>query len=225
MTNRSYGQYCGLARALELVGDRWALLIVRDLLVGPRRFSELEQDLSGLSSSVLAARLKELEAVGVVQREVLPRPESGFHYVLTEFGRDLGPAVKQFARWGARALGPPQPGEVVTQDSLVMALRTIFRPEKAGGRRCGYEVRVGEAVVHVRVADARAEAAPGPLPEADMVIDARPGLRALLAGEITAQEALDQGLAELRGDPALFHDFAEMFRIDPPPGACGHAGD
>jgi len=220
MTNRSYGQYCGLARALELVGDRWALLVVRDLLVGPRRFSELEQDLGGLSSSVLAARLKDLEAAGVVEREVLPRPDTGFRYVLTDFGRDLESAVVQLSRWGARALGPPQPGEVVTQDSLVMALRTIFRPEKARGKHCGFEVRVGEAVAHVRVDDGAAEAGPGPLPDADMVIEARPGLRALLAGEVTADEALERGLADLRGDTSLFHDFADMFRIDPAPCGC-----
>ena len=220
MNTRTYGQYCGLARALELVGDRWALLVVRNLMVGPRRFSELEEGLDGVSSSVLAARLKALEGAGVVQREVAPRPDSGFRYALTDFGRDLEGAVGALSRWGARALGPRQPDQAVTCDGVVVGLRTIFRPECAEGMHCSYEVMIGDAVVRVRVHDGIVEAEPGPLPDADLSIVATPRLRAVLAGEISVEDALDQGLVTLHGDETLFRKFVEAFRIGPPPGAA-----
>ena len=89
MVNRTYGQYCGLARALEIIGERWALLIVRDLLVGPRRFSDLRRGLTRIPSNILTARLKEMEQAGVVERRVLPRPAGSVVYELTGHGRGL----------------------------------------------------------------------------------------------------------------------------------------
>src|SRR5688500_14334398 len=110
MTNRSYGQFCGLARALETVGERWALLLVRDLLAGPRRYSDLRRGLPRIPTNVLAARLRELEDAGVVERQLLPRPETGFVYALTALGQELEPALRALGRWGARTLGDPRPG-------------------------------------------------------------------------------------------------------------------
>src|SRR5690242_10753819 len=99
MTKRGYGQYCGLARAIELVGERWALLIIRDLLVGPKRFSDLRRGIPRIPSNILTDRLKELEDAGLVQRRVLPRPASGVVYELTEYGSDLENAVVALSRW------------------------------------------------------------------------------------------------------------------------------
>src|SRR5258708_27570367 len=106
---RSYGQFCGLARALELVGERWALLIVRDLLVGPRRFTDLRQGLPRIPTNVLSDRLKELEENGIVQRRVLPRPAASVVYELTPYGSQLEDAVMRLGLWGAQSLGEPRP--------------------------------------------------------------------------------------------------------------------
>src|SRR5581483_912985 len=129
---KGFGQYCGFARSLELVGDRWALLVVRDLLVGPKRFSDLQRGLPKIPSNILTARLKELEAAGVIERRAQPRPAGGVAYQLTDDGRELEEAVVAFGRWGAKHLGAPREDEIVTDDSMAMALRTIFRGEQAG---------------------------------------------------------------------------------------------
>jgi DNA-binding HxlR family transcriptional regulator len=214
MSGRVYGQFCGLARALEAVGERWALLIVRDLLVGPRRFSDLRRGLPKIPTNILSARLKELEQAGVVARRVLPRPASGVVYALTPEGAALEDAVLALGRWGARRLGEPRADEVVTVDSMVMALRTTFRPAAARGLRVGYELRLGEVVVHARVDDGALAAGEGPLPGADLVISSGPGLKDLLRGAVRPAEALADGWVRISGDAALLERFVEVFRID-----------
>src|SRR5690242_14319266 len=128
---RTYGQFCGLARALELVGERWALLIVRDLLVGPRRFTDLRQGLPRIPTNVLSERLKALEQSGIVQRRVLPRPAASIVYELTAYGQQLDDVVMRLGLWGAQSLGQARDGEILTPDSMVMALRSTFRPDAA----------------------------------------------------------------------------------------------
>jgi DNA-binding HxlR family transcriptional regulator len=214
---RAYGQYCGFARALEVVGERWALLVVRDLLVGPKRFTDLLHGLPGIPSNVLTARLKELENAGVARRRVLPRPARAVVYELTEYGLELEPVVVELGRWGAKNLGDPRPDETITVDSLITALRSTFRAEAARGFRAGYELRVGEIVLHARVEDGRVEVAAGPLPGADLAIAAGPGIRALMAGDMSPAEAVATGTVQLTGDPALLTRFAAIFRIDPLP--------
>jgi DNA-binding HxlR family transcriptional regulator len=213
MSKRAYGQFCGLVRALEVVGERWALLIVRDLLVGPRRFTDLRRGLPRIPTNILSARLKELEQAGVVQRRVLPRPSTGVVYELTEMGRGLEEPVIALGRWGARLLREPAEDEIVTVDSMVMALRSTFRAEHARGAHLGFELRMGPVVVHARVDDGRVEVAGGPLEGADLVIEAGPGIRALMAGEITADEATAGGVVSVTGDARLLARFAEIFRI------------
>jgi DNA-binding HxlR family transcriptional regulator len=217
VTKRSYGQYCGVARALEIVGERWALLLVRDLLVGPRRFTDLRRGLPQIPTNVLSARLKELERTGVVRRRVRPRPAGSVVYELTEFGAELEAVVIRLGRWGARLLGEARPDEIVTADSLIMAMRTTFDPGAARGLRLGYELRAGQMVIHMRVDDGRLDVAAGPLPGADLVIEAGPALRPLMAGELTAAEALDSGGIRVAGAPELLARFAELFRITPMP--------
>ena len=218
MKARAYGQYCGFARALEVVGERWALLVVRDLLVGPKRFTDLLRGLPGIPSNVLTARLKELEGAGVARRRVLPRPARAVVYELTEYGLELEAVVVELGRWGAKNLGDPRPDETITVDSLVTALRSTFRAEAARGFRAGYELRVGEIVLHARVDDGRVAVAGGPLPGgADLTIAAGPGIRGLMAGDLSPAEAVETGTVQLTGDPALLTRFAEIFRIDPMP--------
>jgi DNA-binding HxlR family transcriptional regulator len=214
---RAYGQYCGFARALEVVGERWALLVVRDLLVGPKRFTDLLRGLAGIPSNVLTARLKELENAGVVQRRVLPRPARAVVYELTAYGLELEPVVTELGRWGAKNLGDPRPDETITVDSMITALRTTFHPHAARGLRAGFELRLGEIVLHARVAGGRVAVAEGPLPGADLSIAAGPGIRALMAGELEAADALAHGVVQITGDPALLTRFAEIFRIEAMP--------
>src|ERR1700736_4345674 len=155
---RAYGQYCGFARAAEVLGERWAMLVVRDLLVGPKRFTDLLRGLPGIPSNVLTARLKELENAGIARRRVLARPSRAVVYELTEYGLQLEPVVVELGRWGAKNLGDPRPDETVTVDSLITALRTTFHPAAARRFRAGYELRVGEIVLHARVHNGRVDA-------------------------------------------------------------------
>lgn len=213
MSSRSYGQYCGLARALEVVGERWALLIVRDLLVGPRRFSDLRRGLPKIPTNILSARLKELEQAEVVQRKVLPRPAGSIVYELTTRGRALEGAVLELGRWGAQLLGDPRSDEIVTIDSLVMALRTCFQAGAASGVHLGFELRMGEVVLHARVDDGVVAVAEGPLAGADLVLIAGSALKALLAGEVSPAAALAGGDVQVIGDPALLGRFVQLFAI------------
>ncbi len=213
MKKRAYGQFCGLVRALEIVGERWALLIVRDLLVGPRRFTDLRQGLPKIPTNILSARLKELEEAGIVQRRVLPRPSGAVVYELTEYGGELEDVVLRLGRWGAKSMTEPGPDDIVTVDSMIMALRSTFRPEAAGEGDVGYELRLGPITIHARVSDGRLEVAEGGLPGADLVIETGPAIKALMAGEITADEAIAAGHVRLTGDPALLARFADTFRI------------
>jgi DNA-binding HxlR family transcriptional regulator len=192
------------------------MLIVRDLLVEPKRFTDLQRGLPGIPSSVLTTRLKELESAGVVRRRLLPRP-SGIAYELTEYGQELEPVVVAFGRWGAKSLGDPREGETVTPDSMVMALRSTFRPEAARGLQAHYEVRLGEIVLSAIVNEDVLDVKAGSRPDPDCVITAGPAIRMLMAGEVTPAQAIADGFVSVAGDRALFDRFGAMFRIDPKP--------
>jgi DNA-binding HxlR family transcriptional regulator len=210
---RTYGQFCGLARAVEIVGERWALLIIRDLLVGPRRYTDLHRGLPRIPTNILATRLKELEAAGVVRRRALPHPESSIVYELTEYGRELDDIVLRLGRWGAQSLGEPRPDEIITTDSMIMALRATFRPEAVQGSTVGYELRLGDIVIHARVDVGTLHAGAGPLPGADLVIETGPAIRALMAGEIDPDDAVGNGSVRIFGDEVLLRRFVATFRI------------
>jgi DNA-binding HxlR family transcriptional regulator len=216
---RVYGQYCGFARALEMVGERWAMLIVRDLLVGSKRFTDLHRGLPGIPTNVLTARLKELEQAGIVRRRVLPRPAGSIIYELTPYGLELEDVVIRLGRWGAKSLREPRRDETVTADSLVMAMRSTFHPEAARKLRASYELRLGEIVIHMRINGAKLEVAEGPLPGADLIVETGPGIKTLMSGEMTPAQALANGSVRVTGDRALLTRFAEIFRIEPMPHA------
>jgi DNA-binding HxlR family transcriptional regulator len=211
--SRSYGQFCGLARALELVGERWALLIVRDLLVGPRRFTDLRQGLPRIPTNVLSERLKELEQSGIVRRRILPRPAASVVYQLTAYGSQLEDAVMRLGLWGAQSLGEPRPDEIMTADSMVMALRTTFVPAAANGLQAGFELHLGQIVIHARVDSGKVAVAEGALADPDLVIEAGPGLKDLMNGDLSPREAIMAGSVRLTGPPALLDRFVELFRI------------
>jgi DNA-binding HxlR family transcriptional regulator len=168
---RTYGDRCGVARALDIVGERWALLIVRELLLGPKRFTDLRAGLPHVSPDVLAQRLRELEEAGVLRRGTLPPPAGSRIYELTDRGRALEPVVLALGRWGSAAPVPPgEPG--MSADALVIALKTMFDPAAADGLDKRYELRLNEQRFRIDVAGGRLEAARGTHDRADATIEA-----------------------------------------------------
>jgi DNA-binding HxlR family transcriptional regulator len=213
---RSYGQFCGLAHALELVGERWALLLVRDLILSPKRFTDLRRGLPRIPSNILSARLKELESAGIIRRRVLPRPQSSVVYELTEYGRELEDIVLRLGLWGAKSLRDPTPEDTTNTDSLLLGLRATFQREAARGLQAAYELRVGDMVVHALVADGGLEVGEGPPAEGpDLVLDTDTGLRSVIARETSLDEAIETGLIRFDGDRELLDRFVEVFRIPP----------
>ncbi len=213
MTARTYGQYCGLAYALDLIGERWALMIVRDLILGPKRFTDLELGLPGVPSNVLSTRLKELEQNGIVRRHVLPHPARSVVYELTEYGQELEDIVLHLGLWGARSLGDPRLADSLTPNALLLALRASFQPDAARKLHATYEIRVGQIVIGAQVTNGHLELAEGPLPAPDLVIDTDHTLRHVMSGETSVDEAVDRGTLKATGDPALLAGFATVFRL------------
>jgi DNA-binding HxlR family transcriptional regulator/putative sterol carrier protein len=220
MAARSYGQYCGVARALELVGERWALLIVRDLLAGPRRFTDLRHGLPRIPTNVLSERLKELERAGIVHRRILPRPAASVVYELTEYGSQLDDVLMRLGVWGAQSLGQPRPGEIMTADSMVMALRSTFVPAAARGLQVSFELRLGEIIIHARIDGPKIIVAEGSLADADLIIEAGPVVKDLMTGDVSPGEAIASGGVHLVGNEVLLGRFVELFQIPPKPAAA-----
>src|SRR6266545_3887793 len=213
MSARRYGQFCGVTRALEIVGERWALLIIRDLLVSPKRFTDLRHGLPRIPTNILSTRLKELEEAGVVRRRVLPRPSGAVVYELTEYGQELDEIVMALGRWGAQRLGEPGPEDIITEDSMIMAMRSTFHPEAAVGHSVRYQLSLGEVVVHMDIDNGNLLVGGGAAPDRDVVIESGPAFKALLSGEVTPDEALADGSVKVTGDPDLLKQFAELFHI------------
>jgi DNA-binding HxlR family transcriptional regulator len=217
MTGRTYGQFCGLARALELVGERWSLLVVRDLILGPKRFTDLREGLPRIPVSILSARLNELEENGVIRRRVLPKLDAAVVYELTEYGSELEEVLLRLGLWGARSLGDPAAGDAFGLDTAILSLYTTFRPEYAENVRLSFQINYGEFVVHAVVDNGHLRVAEGELPEADLALDLYGSIRGLAAGEITPAQAVESGLVHVNGDPALLDRFVELFHIPAAP--------
>ena len=211
MAAREYGQFGGVSRALELVGERWALLIVRDLLVGPRRYGELAAGLPRIPSNILATRLKELQAAGVIRR--IPRLRV-IVYELTPYGRELEPAVLALAAWGFKAMGEPRDEQVITPDAMTIDLRTAFRPHVAAGLPAtAYAARVGAADLLIRVDGSNLHVSRGDGP-VDLAFAAGPGIHRLISGELAPERAIATGVVEvLRGRGELLDRFASTFYL------------
>lgn len=223
MAARSYGQYCGVTTAVELVAERWALLIIRDLLVGPRRYTDLSQGLPKIPTNILSARLKELQESGVVRR--VPLARCGLVYELTEYGRELEPVVLALGRWGFRSIGERKDGDIVTADSLTIALRSAFRPGLASAsldfqiQVDAVELRAHANGVELKVVQIAPPAPPvgGSLPsgEPELWFATGSGIRHLITGTLSPAEAVkEEAVRILKGDLKLLERFAELFRID-----------
>jgi DNA-binding HxlR family transcriptional regulator len=216
MAARDYGQYGGITQALELVGERWALLIVRDLLVGPRRYGELAAGLPRIPSNILAARLKELQAAGVLRRVPHSRV---IVYELTPYGRELEPVVLALGAWGFKAMGDPREEQVITPDSMTIDLRTAFRPRVAANLPAtAYAARFGPAELLIRVDGSALDVRRSDVARGDGLVDlafaAGPGIHRLISGELAPDRAIATGVVEvLRGRGDLLDRFASTFHL------------
>jgi DNA-binding HxlR family transcriptional regulator len=197
-TKRTYGDLCGVARALDSIGERWALLVVRELLLGPKRFTDLRAGLPHVSPDILSLRLRELEASGVVRRRRLPPPAGSRVYELTERGAALRPVILELGRWGSVALLPAgEPG--IGADSVAIALLTLFDGRAAVGAL--YELRLGEDVFRVRVSRGAVDVVRGAADAPDAVLETDPGtLAALLWHGRPLADAERAGVARVEGD-------------------------
>ena len=218
-TTRTYGQFCGLARALEIVGERWSMLVIRDLVLGPKRYTDLQRGLPRIPAGILSSRLNELEQAGVVRRRVLPQLDAGLVYELTEYGTELDHILLDLALWGARSLGRPKDGEVFTTDAAILALYTTFQEDAAKGVNVTYVLRHSDSlIVHAMVDDGALKVSSGDHPAADLVIEPQgPELIDLVNGTMTAAEAMASGRVRIEGEFAHLELFTKLFRIPPKP--------
>lgn len=213
---RSYLDGCAAAHALDLVGERWALLVVRELLLGPRRFTDLQASLPHISPNVLSQRLKDLEQIGVVRRHRLPPPAAVWVYELSEWGYELEPILQQLGRWGARS--PWRLAEApISLATLVTAMKTMFHPPAAEGLEATYELRVGEERFRVRVAGGALEIARGRAERPDAVLEGDVATLGALAfaGQPFA-EAVSSGRLLVYGDAELARRFLGLFKMPEP---------
>jgi len=216
-SKRSYGEACRFAHALDLVGERWALLVVRELLLGPKRFTDLRRSLPHVSPNILAERLRELEGAGVVLHRKLPPPLATQVYELTEWGAELEPVVTQLGAWGARSPVPPEHREIGA-DSIVLALRSLFDAEAAGDLEAEYELRIGEERFHVAIAGGELSLDRGPAGGATATIGVDdPGtMAAILTDELPLSDALAVGTVQIEGPKKAARRFLALFRMPEP---------
>jgi len=210
---RRYGQYCGLAKALELVGGRWSLLIVRELLTGPKRYTELQHGLPGIPTNILSSRLRELEEAGLVERSLLAH-SSSVVYGLTGYGLELEGAVIRLGVWGSKSLGRPSEDASFSVSALALAMRGAFDPTKATGRDLLLEIRLGdEPPLVVMVSDGRVSF-PSEPSSSPIVLETAPEVVSeLLVGSLDLRGAVASGRAKVDGSIREATRFLEVFRL------------
>lgn len=213
INKRTYDDGCAAAHALDLVGERWALLVVRELLLGPRRFNDLHRDLNGISRNVLSQRLKELEQAGVIRRHELPPPAAARVYDLTGWGRELEPVLQQLGRWGARSPSRPV-GRPVSAAALVTAMSTMFHPPAARDLHGTLGLHAGRYRYHAHVEQGTLHVLPGEpaAPNVTLSGDA-PALAAVLLGGLPLAEAERDHDLRVTGDRAFAEAFRRAFRM------------
>ena len=214
---RTYGDACGIARALDVVGERWALMVVRELLLGPKRFTDVRAGLPHVSPDVLAQRLRDLEQAGVLHHRRLPPPYASQVYELTSAGRALEPVLIELGRWGGAYAPEPTDDMCMSADSYALSLRTLFDPARARDFAARVELRLGDERLRVVVADGHVEADRGELPDADATIETEPDtLIAVLHGHRPLADALRAGDMRFAGDKRKARRFTELFPLPEP---------
>jgi DNA-binding HxlR family transcriptional regulator len=196
------------------VGERWTLLIVRELLTGPKRFKDLTAGLPGISSNLLSARLKSLGEHGIVEQKTLPPPASTEAYALTTLGEELEPVVVALGQWGIQTLGRPAPDDAFHPPWLLLSLEGYFVPERAQDLREVHEYRISDTVFHVRIHDGSIATAQGPGPSPDFVLTTdKHTFLEVVTGAMTWDDAFERGLATLSGSRTSFDRLDELFDL------------
>jgi DNA-binding HxlR family transcriptional regulator len=214
-SKRRYDDACGTAHALDLIGERWALLVMRELMLGPKRFGDLRSDLPGISANVLTQRLEGLEAAGLLVRRKLPPPASAQVYELTPWGYEAEPIVQSLGRWAARspAHDPTLP---ISATSIMLSFRTMFDPERAGDFKARIGFRLGEESFVANVEDGRFDNGRGDPVGADAVFTGTPvGMAAFVYGKQPIKVLDEAGMLKLGGDGAIADRFATLFPLPP----------
>jgi DNA-binding HxlR family transcriptional regulator len=210
---RSYADSCGIARALDLVGERWALLVVRELLLGPKRFTDLRAGLPHLGPDVLSQRLRELEQAGILRRRTLAPPAASKVYELTPRGAALEPVILALGRWGSGAPFPATPGEL-SVDAFAVALKTVFDPDAVGGLETTIALRLSGQSFVARIADGRLELTRGEPAAPDAILTGDPAtLTAVLWHGRSLEQALRSQEAAIEGSRELAVGFLSSFRV------------
>jgi DNA-binding HxlR family transcriptional regulator len=212
MHTRSYNQFCALAYALDVVGERWTLLIIRELLTGPRRFKDLVDGLPVISTNLLSDRLKCLEQQGLLGRRTLPPPAGSAVYELTPFGRALEPAVIELGRWGSRLLPASLEGvHLPSLGSAALAIQAFFRPERAKDLHETYELHLGDEALQVQVRAGQLCVQQGLVLPADVEFYTDMATHmALFSGQMDPDEAIEQGRIRIEGDPGALRRFLDV---------------
>lgn len=215
MRRGRYHQFCALARALELLGERWTLLIVRELLLGPRRFTDLRERLDEISPSVLTGRLSRAEGLGLIRRSALPPPAASTVYELTEAGAALRPAVFELIRWGGRFLFPLRKGERVEPDWMLLALAACARRGASPPRSFLLNIREGkkEATVHVAGGPTGTVVSDRAAPADVTIVATVPTILSLMSGALDPLQALKEHRIDVAGDRAVLADFSRLFAV------------
>lgn len=214
-SRRRYDDACGAAHALDLVGERWALLVMRELMLGAKRFSDLRRDLPGISANVLTQRLEGLEAAGIVIRRRLPPPASSQVYELTPWGYEAEPILQVLGRWAARSPSH-DPRLPLSAVSLLLSFRTMFDPARAKGLEMKAGLRIGDENYAIRIAAGAIEAERGPAEGADFLLTGTaPAIAAAVYGGVPLQALEAQGALKVEGDRAAAGKFVTLFPLPP----------
>jgi DNA-binding HxlR family transcriptional regulator len=213
LKKRVYDDACGAAHALELIGDRWALLVIRELLLGPKRFSDLRSGLPGISANVLTQRLEDLEAKAIVVRRKLPPPASAWVYELTPWGLEAEEIVKVIGRWAARSPSH-DPSLPISVSSTVMSMRTMFAPERAKDLSGKIGFRLGEEEFIAALAKGKLTIGRGFAEEGDVVVTGdQQSLARVIYGGVPLASLEKAGALKIEGDRALFERYIRLFPL------------
>ena len=215
---RSYQQYCAVAKALDIVGERWTLLILRDLVhLGPRRFSDLVRALPGIGKSLLTARLRQLEQAGLVGRRRLPPPAGSVVYELTELGRGLEPAIIELGRWGGNFMGTRAADETFLPSGHISAIRATFRKDAAGDIARRYQFVIDREPFFVEIEDGAVTTCEGTLPDRDLLVetDADTSI-ALMTRSLAPADAIAEDRVRIEGGEEEFERCIDLLAWVPP---------
>lgn len=216
---RRYDDACGTAHGLELIGERWALLVLRELMLGPKRFNDLRRDLPGISANVLTQRLEGLEASGLLVKRRLPPPSSAQVYELTDWGYEAEPVIQTLGRWAVRSPGH-DPTMQISAVSLMLSFRTMLNAERAAGIDARIGFRMGAESYLARLGGGRIEIGRDPLDEADLIfIGSAPAIGAAVHGGEAIEKLEGEGALKIEGDRDLAEAFTTLFPLPPKAGS------